>query len=323
MTAIRRLFRLAASVAGIALAGAACAQGFPSKPIRLVITFPPGGTNDFLGRVISQKLQEKWGQPVVLENRPGAGGNIGSDYVAKSAPDGHTLLLGTNTLAMSRYLTAKMPFDVQKDLAPVAMIGSTPFAVVVNNNLPVKSIAELIAYAKANPDRLSFGSAGVGTPHHLGTELFKTMTGTRMVHVPYKGSAAALTDVMSGQIQLMWITINVANPFINSGKVRAIGVGEPRRLASNKDIPAIAETVPGYEVSAWYAVLAPAGTPAEVVGQLSIEIQRAFQAPEVRERLTAQGIELAPAGAESLRATIAADLDTWGKVVADAGIRPE
>jgi len=323
MNCIRRLVRLVALVSGIALAGAACAQGFPSKTIRLVITFPPGGTNDVLGRVIGLKLQEKWGQPVILENRPGAGGNIGSDYVAKSAPDGYTLLLGTNTLTMNRFLTMKMPFDVQKDLAPVAMIGSTPFAVVVNNNLPVKSIAELIAYAKMNPDRLSFGSAGVGTPHHLGTELFKTMTGTRMVHVPYKGSAAALVDVMTGQIQLMWITINVANPFINAGKVRAIGVAEPRRLASNKDIPAVAETVPGYEVSAWYAVLAPAGTPAEIIAQLSTEIQRAFHAPEVRERLTAQGIELAPAGAESLRATIAGDLDTWGKVVADAGIKPE
>ena len=323
MTFIRRLVRLVASVAAIALAGTACAQGFPSKPIRIVITFPPGGTNDFLGRVISQKLQEKWGQPVILENRPGAGGNIGSDFVAKSAPDGYTLLLGTNTLVMNRFLTLKMPYDVQKDLAPVAMIGSTPFAVVVNNNLPVKSIAELIAYAKANPGKLSFGSAGVGTPHHLGTELFKTLTGTLMVHVPYKGSAAALTDVMTGQLQLMWITINVANPFINAGKVRAIGVGEPRRLASNKDIPAVAETVPGYEVSAWYAVLAPAGTPTEIIAQLSTEIQRAFHAPEVRERLTAQGIELAPAGAESLRATIAADLHTWGKVVADAGIKPE
>jgi tripartite-type tricarboxylate transporter receptor subunit TctC len=317
------LFRLALLAAGFALAGAACAQGFPSKPIRLIITFPPGGTNDHLGRVISQKLQEKWGQPVILENRPGAGGNIGSDFVAKSAPDGYTLLLGTNTLTMNRFLTTKMPFDVQKDLAPIAMIGSTPFAVVVNNNLPVKSIAELIAYAKANPDRLSYGSAGVGTPHHLGTELFKTLTATRMVHVPYKGSAAALTDVMSGQIQLMWITINVGNPFISAGKVRAIGVGELRRLASNKDIPAIAETVPGYEVSAWYAVLAPAGTPAEIVAQLSTEIQRAFQAPEVRERLIPQGIELAPAGAESLRATIAADIDMWGKVVAQAGIKPE
>ena len=323
MRCIRRLIHVIALVAGIALAAAACAQGFPFKPMRLVITFPPGGTNDFLGRVISQKLQEKWSQPVILENRPGAGGNIGSDYVAKSAPDGYTLLLGTNTLTMNRFLTAKMPFDVQRDLAPVAMIGSTPFAVVVHNDLPVKSIADLIAYAKANPGRLSFCSAGVGTPHHLGTELFKTMTGTHMVHVPYKGSAAALTDVMTGQIQLMWITINVAYPFINAGKVRAIGVGEPRRLASNKDIPAVAETVPGYEVSAWYAVLAPAGTPAEIVAQLSTEIQRAFQAPEVRERLTAQGIELAPAGAESLRATIAADLDTWGRVVAGAGIKPE
>jgi tripartite-type tricarboxylate transporter receptor subunit TctC len=317
-----RLARVLALALLAACTGAAAAQSYPSRPIRLVIPFPPGGTNELLGRVISTKLQERWGQPVVMENRPGAGGNIGAEAVVRSAPDGYTLLFGTNTLTMNKFLFAKMPFDAEKDLAPVAMIGSTPFAVVVNNNLPVKSIPELIAYAKANPGKLSYGSAGVGTPHHLGTELFKTMTGTNMVHVPYKGSAAALTDVMSGQIPLMWITINVAMPYIGAGKMRAIAVAEPKRLAWMQDLPTIAETVPGYEVSAWYAVFAPAGTPAEIIAALSTEIQRAFNSPDVRERMP-QGLDLAPADAKELAAVVAADTTKWGKVVADAGIKPE
>jgi tripartite-type tricarboxylate transporter receptor subunit TctC len=224
---------------------------------------------------------------------------------------------------MNRFMFVKMPFDVEKDLAPVAMLAVTPFLVVVNNALPVKSIAELIAHAKAHPGRLSFGSAGVGTPHHLGTELFKTMTGTDMVHVPYKGSAGALTDVMSGQLQLMWITINVGMPFVSAGKVRALAIAEPRRMASMKDMPVIAETVPGYEVSAWYAVLAPGGTPADVVAALSGELQRAFQAADVREKLEPLGIEITTGSAQELRTTIAADLAKWGKVVAAAGIKPE
>ncbi len=317
-----KLSRALALLLLAACAGGALAQSYPSRPIRLVIPFPPGGTNELLGRVISTKLQERWGQPVVMENRPGAGGNIGADAVAKSAPDGYTLLFGTNTLTMNKFLFAKMPFDAEKDLAPVAMIGSTPFAIVVNNNLPVKSVPELIAYAKANPGKLSYGSAGVGTPHHLGTELFKTMTGTSMVHVPYKGSAAALTDVMSGQIPLMWITINVAMPYISAGKMRAIAVAEPKRLAWMKDLPTIAETVPGYEVSAWYAVFAPAGTPGEIVASLSAEIQRVFNAPDVRERMP-QGVDLAPAGSKELAAVVASDMAKWGKVVAEAGIKPE
>jgi tripartite-type tricarboxylate transporter receptor subunit TctC len=243
--------------------------------------------------------------------------------VAKSAPDGYTLLFGTNTLTMNPFLVKSMPFDVQKDLAPVAMIATTPFIVVVNNSLPVRSIPELIAHAKANPGKLSFGSAGTGTPHHLGTELFKTMAGLDMVHVPYKGSAQALTDVMTGQLHLMWVTINVGMPLVSSGKLRAIALGEPQRSATHKDLPAIAETLPGYEVTAWYAVFAPAGTPPEIVQQLSTELVRVFQQQETKDRLTPLGVEITTKSAPELRSVIAADLSKWRKVVADAGIRPE
>jgi tripartite-type tricarboxylate transporter receptor subunit TctC len=296
---------------------------YPVRPVRLIVPFPPGGTNELLSRLISQRLQEKWGQPVVTENRAGAGGNIGAEVVAKSMPDGYTLLFGTNTLTMNPFLVKSMPFDVQKDLAPVAMIATTPFIVVVNNSLPVRSIAELIAHAKANPGKLSFGSAGTGTPHHLGTELFKTMAGVEMVHVPYKGSAQALTDVMTGQLHLMWVTINVGMPLVSSGKLRAIALGEPQRSASHKDLPTIAEALPGYEVTAWYAVFAPAATPPEVVQQLSTELIRIFQLQETKDRLTPLGVEITTKNATELRNVIAADLSKWRKVVADAGIRPE
>jgi len=301
----------------------AAAQTFPSKPIRLIVPFAAGGGNDLLGRVISQESQKTWSQPVVVENKAGAGGNIGADFVAKSAPDGYTLLLGTNTLAMAPFISKAMPFDVQKDLAPVAMITATPFMVVVNPALPVKSIAELIAYAKANPGELSYATPGIGTPHHLATELFKAMTGTSMVHIAYRGGLPALTDLIGGRVQVMWLTINAATPQVNAGKVRGLAVAEPKRLASMKNMPTVAETLPGYEVNAWYAVFAPSGTPAPVVEQLSAEMQRIFNEREVLERLTPVGYQRATSGPGPLAATLASDLKKWEKVVHDAGIEPQ
>ena len=302
---------------------AALSQAFPSKPIRLVVPFQAGGGNDLLARIISQKFLEKWGQPVIVDNRPGAGGNLGADFVAKAAPDGHTILLGTNTLTMNPFIFAKMPFDTQKDFAPVAMLATTPFYVVVNNNLPVKSIPELIAYAKANPGKLSYATPGIGTPHHLGTELFKSMTGTYMVHIPYKGSIPALTDVIGGQVQVMWATVNVALPMVSSGKVRGLALAESKRTQSLRDVPVVAETVPGYEVSAWYGIFAPPATPPAIVQQLSAELQHIFQQPDVQARLLPLGYEISTANAEQLRATVASDLDKWGKLVKTVGIQPE
>ena len=302
---------------------AAYAQSFPSKPIRLVVPFQAGGGNDLLARIISQKFLEKWGQPVIVDNRPGAGGNVGADFVAKSAPDGHTILLATNTLTMNPFIFARMPFDTQKDFAPVAMLATTPFYVVVNNNLPVKSIPELVAYAKANPGKLSYATPGIGTPHHLGTELFKSMTGTYMVHIPYKGSIPALTDVIGGQVQVMWATVNVALPMVTSGKVRGLALAEPKRTASLKDVPVVAETIPGYQVSAWYGIFAPAATPPAIVQQMSAELQQIFQQADVQARLIPLGYEMSIGNAEQARATVASDLDRWGKLVKAVGIKPE
>jgi tripartite-type tricarboxylate transporter receptor subunit TctC len=315
--------RIAVVFLACLISGAAAAQAYPAKPIRMIVPFAPGGTNELLARLIGQKFQEAWGQPVIPENRPGAGGNIGADAVAKSAPDGYTLLFGTNTLTMNPFLVRQIPFDVQKDLAPVAMVATTPFIVVVNNDLPVRSIAELIAYAKKHPGKLSYGTPGNGTPHHLGTEMFKTMAGVDMVHVPYKGSTAALTDVMTGNLQLMWVTINVGMPLVKGGKLRAIAIGEPQRSEVYRDLPTIAETLPGYDVTAWYAVFAPAGTPPQIVNQLSLELQRIFRLPEVRDRLIPTDVAITIQDAAQLRATVASDMARWRKVVADAGLKPE
>ena len=315
-----RLLVLAFAVLAV---GPVAAQSYPNRPIRLIVPFTPGGTNELLARLISLKFQEKWGQPVVYENRPGAGGNIGADAVAKSAADGYTLLFGTNTLTMNPFLVRQVPFDVQKDFAPVAMFATTPFIVVVNNDLPVRNIAELIAHAKANPGKLSFGSPGNGTPHHLGTEMFKTMAGVDMVHVPYKGSTNALTDVMTGNLQLMWVTINVGMPLVKGAKLRAIALGEPKRSPTYPELPTVAETLPGYEVTAWYAMFAPAGTPPEIVSQLAAELVRIFRLPEISERLVPTGVEITLQDSAQLRATVASDLARWRKVAADAGLKPE
>jgi tripartite-type tricarboxylate transporter receptor subunit TctC len=321
-TALRRALAAGAALLGLAAATAG-AQDFPSKPIRLVVPFAAGGGNDLLARIVSQEFQKKWGQPAVVENRPGAGGNIGAEFVAKSAPDGYTLLLGTNTLAMAPFISRNMGFDVQRDLAPVAMLTSTPFMVLVNPTLPVKNIRELVAYAKANPGKLSYATPGIGTPHHLGTELFKTTTGTFMVHIAYRGSVPAMTDLMTNQVQVMWATINVALPQVAAGKLRALAIAEPKRLASLKDVPTVAETLPGYEVSAWYAVFAPGGTPAPLVTQLSTELQRIYQQPDVVQRLQPLGYEPAISGPAPLAATLAADLKKWEKVVREANIKGE
>jgi len=298
-------------------------QAYPGKPIRLIVPFAPGGGNDLLARIVSQKFQESWGQPVVIENKPGAGGNIGADFVAKSAPDGYTLLLGTNTLTMNPSIFRQMPFDTEQDFAPVAMLATTPLMVLVNPTLPVQSIPELIAYARSHPGALSYATPGIGTPHHLGTELFKTMSGTFMVHIAYRGSALALTDLVSGQVQVMWATVNVALPLVKSGKLRGLAVAELRRLPSLPDTPVVAEALPGYEVSAWYAVFAPAATPGEIVQQLSVELQRIYHLPDVKERLLPLGYEIATGTAEQLRSVIRADIKKWAKVVKDAGIKPE
>jgi len=307
------------------LCAAAQAQSdFPTRPIRLIVPFAPGGGNDLLARYIGSKLYARWGQPVVVDNKPGAGGNIGADYVAKAAADGYTLLLATNTVTINPYLQKNLPFDVQADFAPLALFARTPFVLVVQPELPAQSVGELVALAKATPGRLSYASVGVGTPHHLGMELFKSLTGTDIVHVPYRGSVPALTDTSTGQTQLMLATINAAMPFLDGSKLRALAVAERQRLPGLAAVPTVIEAgVPGFEVTAWYAVLGPAAIPAATQRALSDALLAAAQDPEMRDKLQPAGFEPSPGAPATLRSLIAADLGKWRDVVARAGIQPE
>ncbi len=314
-----------AIVAVLGVAGGALAQApaYPSKPIRLVVPFPPGGATDILAREVAQKLTEAWGQSVVVDNRPGAGGNIGAELVARAAPDGYTLLMGTvGTHAINASLYAKLPYDHVKDFAPVILVAGVPNVLVVNPALPVNTVAELIAYAKANPGKLNFASSGNGTSIHLSGELFKVMAGVQMTHVPYKGSAPAVADLISGQVQLMFDNLPPSLPQIKAGKLRALAVTSATRAPALPDVPTIAEAgLPGFEASSWFGVLAPAGTPPAIVARLNAEIAKWLASPEAREKLSKQGANAAGGSPEDFAKHIAAETTKWAKVVKDSGAK--
>jgi tripartite-type tricarboxylate transporter receptor subunit TctC len=316
-------FRTLVAVALCALAGVAGAQSaFPSKPIRLVVTFPPGGAPDILARTFSEKAQ--LGQPVVVDNKPGAGGNIGAADVAKAAPDGHVLVLATvGTHAINGALYSKMPYDMVKDFTPVAHIASAPNLLVVTNSLPVKNVAELISYMKANPDKLSFGSPGVGTSVHVSGELFKSLTGTKMQHVPYKGRQFAIPDLVGGQIQVMFDNMPSALPMAKEGKIRALAQTTATRSPAAPDVPTVAETVPGFEATTWFALFAPAGTPKEVVARLNAEVLRVFRLPDVVEKLKGLGLEPWLSTPDELATYQAREIAKWAKVVKESGARAD
>ncbi len=303
-------------------AWAASAQGFPNKPIRLVVTFPPGGAPDILARLFADKAQ--LGQAVVIDNKPGAGGNIGAADVAKSPPDGHTLVLATvGTHSINGALYSKMPYDMVRDFTPVAHIASAPNLLVVTNALPVKNVAELIAYMKANPDRLSFGSPGIGTSVHVSGELFKSLTGTQMQHVPYKGRQFAIPDLVGGSIQVMFDNMPSALPMAREGKIRALAQTTATRSAAAPDVPTVAETVPGFEATTWFAMFAPAGTPRDVVMKLNAEVQRVFKLPDVADKLRVLGLEPWLSTPEELAAYQAREIVKWAKIVKDSGAKAD
>jgi len=317
-------FLLGAALAATLAAAAfgAAAQGFPSKAVRLVVTFPPGGAPDILARLFADKAQ--LGQAVVVDNKPGAGGNIGADMVAKAPPDGYTLVMGTvGTHSINGSLYSKMPYDMVKDFAPVAHVANAPNLLVVNNDLPVKTVAELIAYMKANPDKLSFGSPGVGTSVHVSGELFKSMTGTKMTHVPYKGRQFAIPDLVGGQIQLMFDNMPSALPMAREGKIRALAQTTATRSAAAPDVPTVAETVPGFEATTWFAVFAPAGTPKDVIARLNAEMQRVFKLPDVVEKMKTLGLEPWISTPEELARYQATEITKWAKVVKESGARAD
>jgi tripartite-type tricarboxylate transporter receptor subunit TctC len=320
-----RVLSAVAVIAGLAAAGDAPGQApaYPSRPIRLVVPFPPGGATDILARDVAQKLTEAWGQSVVVDNRPGAGGNIGSELVAKAPPDGYTLLMGTvGTHAINASLYAKMPYDHIRDFAPVILVAGVPNVLVVNPALPVNTVAELIAYAKANPGKLNFASSGNGTSIHLSGELFKVMAGVQMTHVPYKGSAPAVADLISGQVQLMFDNLPPSLPQIKAGKLRALAVTSSTRAPALPDVPTMAEAgLPGFEASSWFGVLAPAGTPPAIVAKLNAEIARWLATPEAKERLSKQGADAAGGSPEDFVKHIAAETTKWAKVVKDSGAK--
>ncbi len=305
-----------------ATAVTANAQGFPTKPIRLVVTFPAAGAPDILARLFADKAQ--LGQPVVVDNKPGAGGNIGADMVAKAPADGHTLVMGTvGTHSINGALYSKMPYDMVKDFAPVAHVASAPNLLVVNNDVPAKTVAELIAHMKANPGKLSFGSPGIGTSVHVSGELFKSLTGTQMQHVPYKGRQFAIPDLVGGQIQLMFDNMPSALPMAKEGKIRALAQTTAKRSPAAPDVPTVAETVPGFEATTWFAVFAPAGTPRDVVMRINTEMQRVFKLPEVTDKLKALGLEPWISTPEELASYQASEITKWAKVVKESGAKAD
>jgi tripartite-type tricarboxylate transporter receptor subunit TctC len=321
----RRGEKARAAVAALLLALAGTASGqYPTKPVRFIVPSAAGGGTDIIARAISLKLSESLGQQFVVDNRPGAGQMIGIELAAKSPADGHTILMAASTLAINPIMYKKVPYDPQRDFAPITQAATLANVIVVHPSLPVKSIAELIAYAKQRPGQLNFASAGIGTSPQMSIELLKSMAGIDMVHIPYKGTAPGVVDLLGGQVLVMAPNVLTALPHIKSGKLRALAVTSARRSEGLPDVPTVAESgLAGYDSTQWYGVLAPAGTPREIVARLHDEIVRALRDAEVGKRLAADGAEPVGSSPEEFAAFIKSESEKWAKVARAAGIRPE
>jgi len=306
-------------------AGGAQAQAWPSKPIRFIVPFPPGGATDIITRVISTKLAEQLGQAVVVENRPGAGGSIGSDMVAKAAPDGYTILMATNsTHSIGPVLNPKIPYVVERDFAPVSEVAISPDILVASPALGVNTVREFVALAKSKPGQLNFASSGNGTIVHLSGELFKNMAGIDLVHVPYKGTALAIPDLISGRVAILFENIIAALADVKGGKVKALALSGPVRSALFPELPTIAESgLPGFETFTYFGVFAPAGTPREIVARLNGELVKLLKTPEMRDALARQGAEPVGSSPEQLAAVVRSESDKWAKVIKSAGVKIE
>jgi tripartite-type tricarboxylate transporter receptor subunit TctC len=321
-----RLLTLAAMVLAAVASAPAMADSFPSKPVRLVVGFPPGGINDIVARVVGEKLGAALGQPVVIDNKAGAGGTIAADQVAKAKPDGYTLLLGSvSNIAMAPSQYKGLPFDPVKDFSPVALLAAAPNILVVNPAFPVHSVKDLIALAKKKPGQISYASAGNGTSNHLTVELLKSLADIDLVHVPYKGDSAGILDVIGGRVPMMFPTLPVALPHIKSGKLRAVAVSSATRTSLAPGVPTVAESggLPDFEVSVWVGILAPANTPKDIVDRLSQELTRIVQTPEVREKLASLGAAPDPRDATQFGAYIKSETAKWAKVATAARITPQ
>ncbi|HZN26932.1 MAG TPA: tripartite tricarboxylate transporter substrate binding protein [Burkholderiales bacterium] len=311
-------------LAALAPTNAAAADAYPSRPIRFIVPFPPGGGNDIVGRLVAVKLGERLGQQVVVDNRGGAGGTVGTDITAKAPPDGYTLLVNNISLAVNHTLFTKLPYDTLKDLAPVSLIGRQPNVVVVHPGLPAKSMRELLDLARAKPGQLNYGSGGNGTASHLATEMLKLMTRTDIVHVPYKGLGPALTDLIGGRLEVIISTLASALPQLKAGKLRPLAVTTARRSSFFPDLPTMHEAgVKGYEFSTWYGLLVPAGTPQAIVDRLNQETRKAVGTPAVAEQFVAQGLEPAASSPHEFGAYLRSEVAKWGKVIRASGATPE
>jgi len=312
---------------GVALAFAttgAPAQPYPSKPITLVIGYTPGAVSDLAARTLSDGLNQAWGQPVIVDNRPGSGSNIAAGYVARAPADGYTLMVGTDaTLTSNVFLYKHTPFDPVKDFAPIINAGANIICLAVNAELPIKTVADLIAYAKKNPGRLSYGTSGVGSPHHLSGELLHQKAGIEITHIPYKGGGAAVNDLLGGHIGMAFLSLSAAVPHMNTGKIRIVAVVEKTRYAALPEIPTVGETVPGFEMSSWVGVFAPAGTPPDIVAKLNDAMAKVLKTDAVRTKLANLGLVVQAGSPAELAETVKDGLKVRGELVKAAGIQPE
>ena len=319
---MKTMLALLAAACTAFAAPAALAQKFPDKPIRFIVPFPPGGGNDILARAIAPKMGEFLGQPVVIDNRAGAGGNIGTDLAAKSAPDGYTIVIASNQVTINPWLYAKLPFDIEKDFVAVAQAASVPMVLAVHPSVPANTLKEFIALAKASPGKFNHGTPGNGTPQHIAFEVFNHAAGVQVTHIAYKGTGPAIADLIGGQVQSAIGTMASLEQHVKAGKLRALGVTTPKRSPAMPNVPTVAEAgLPGFEVPLWYSILAPAGTPKEIVARLSSEVARALAVPETRERLTAQGFDVNYLNPEQMSELIRNDIARWQKSIKDIGLK--
>jgi tripartite-type tricarboxylate transporter receptor subunit TctC len=319
------VFKMAAAALAVMLtANAALAQGYPNRPIKIVVPATPGGGIDIIARLVGEKISVSLGQSVVIENKPGASNNLGTDFVAKSPADGYTLVIIASSHATNKWMFKTMPFDPIKDFEPVVYTHVIPLLLAVNPSVPAKTVPELIAWIKANQDKVSYASSGPGSSLHMAAELFMNMSGTKMQHIPYKGSSAAHPDLMAGRTTMIFDTVSAIKQHVDSGAVRGIAVTTVERSPAVPDLPSVSEAaLKGYDATTWGGILAPAGTPKDIVAKLNVAINAALQMPDVKERLTKVGVQIQGGTPEQFAAVIQREVDKWGKVVKEAGIQPE
>jgi len=321
---MRNMISMLATLAFAALGCSALAQTFPTKPVRIIVAFPPGGGVDIVARVMGPKLTEIWGQPIVVENRPGASGVIGTEVAARSAPDGHTLFLGTlGNLTANQYLYPKMPVDPLRDLAPLTQVVAVHFVMVAHPSLPAKNIKELIALAKSRPGQINYSSSGPGGAPHLGVELFKSMTKVNFVHIPYKGSGPSFVDLLAGQVSLTCDSLLQSLPYIKAGRLRALGVLGGKRSPLLPEVATIGETVPGYELTNWFGYTVASATPRDLINRLYGDVSKVLQQPDFREKIAAMGASVVGSTPEQFGVFMKAESEKWGRVIREANIKAE